>query len=62
MHEAPVIMLGGFHLDLSVLLMLIVTGAIVFIFAIIATRNLSVDNPGKFCRILWSGPLSLFAI
>ncbi|KAA8785531.1 F0F1 ATP synthase subunit A [Paenibacillus polysaccharolyticus] len=47
MHEAPVIMLGGFHLDLSVLLMLIVTSAIVFIFAIIATRNLSVDNPGK---------------
>lgn len=47
MHEAPVIMLGGFHLDLSVLLMLIITSAIVFIFAIIATRNLSVDNPGK---------------
>jgi F-type H+-transporting ATPase subunit a len=47
MHEAPVIMLGGFHLDLSVLLMLIVTSAIVFIFAIVATRNLSVENPGK---------------
>jgi len=47
MHEAPIIMLGGFRLDLSVLLMLVVTGAIVFIFAVLATRRLSVENPGK---------------
>ncbi|CAM2822256.1 MULTISPECIES: F0F1 ATP synthase subunit A [Paenibacillus] len=47
MHEAPIIMLGGFRLDLSVLLMLVVTGALVFIFAVLATRRLSVENPGK---------------
>ena len=47
MHEARIIMLGGFRLDLSVLLMLVVTGAIVFIFAVLATRRLSVENPGK---------------
>lgn len=47
MHEAPVIDLGGFRLDLSVLIMLIVTCAIVFVVAKLATRNLSVENPGK---------------
>ncbi|MGO4530708.1 F0F1 ATP synthase subunit A [Paenibacillus amylolyticus] len=47
MHEAPIIMLGGFRLDLSVVLMLVVTGALVFIFAVLATRRLSVENPGK---------------
>ncbi|MDR0266705.1 F0F1 ATP synthase subunit A [Paenibacillus sp.] len=40
-------MLGGFRLDLSIVLMLIVTCLIVFIVAKMATRNLSVENPGK---------------
>lgn len=52
MHESPIINLGGFHLDLSVLLMLIVTSAIVFIVAKLATRNLSVENPGKMQNFL----------
>ncbi|WP_028543907.1 F0F1 ATP synthase subunit A [Paenibacillus taiwanensis] len=47
MHESPIINLGGFHLDLSVVLMLFVSSLIVFVLAIVATRNLSVENPGK---------------
>lgn len=47
MHEAPVIEVGGLHLDLSVILMLLVTCTIVFVVARLATRNLSVENPGK---------------
>lgn len=52
MHEAPIIDLGGFRLDLSIILMLVVTCAIVFIVAKLATRNLSVENPGKLQNFL----------
>ncbi|MBU5670908.1 F0F1 ATP synthase subunit A [Paenibacillus brevis] len=47
MHDAPIIKLGGFNLDLSAVLMLFVSGAIVFLLCVIATRRLSVENPGK---------------
>lgn len=47
LHESPIIQLGGFNIDLSVIIMLIVTCAIVFGLAFAATRNLSVDNPSK---------------
>ncbi|WP_334072197.1 MULTISPECIES: F0F1 ATP synthase subunit A [Paenibacillus] len=52
MHEAPIIDLGGFRLDLSIVIMLVVTCAIVFIVAKLATRNLSVENPGKLQNFL----------
>lgn len=47
MHESPIIDWHGFNIDLSVILMLIVSCAVVFLIAFIATRNLSVDKPGK---------------
>lgn len=47
MHDAPIINLGGFHLDLSAVLMLLVTMIIVFVLCWLATRNLSVENPSK---------------
>ncbi|AKG36602.1 F0F1 ATP synthase subunit A [Paenibacillus durus] len=47
MHLSPNIELGGFEFDLSIVLMLIVTCAIVLIIARLGTRNLSVENPGK---------------
>ncbi|SEU13586.1 F0F1 ATP synthase subunit A [Paenibacillus sp. NFR01] len=47
MHESPIIELGGLNFDLSIILMLIVTCTIVFVIARLATRNLSVENPGK---------------
>jgi F-type H+-transporting ATPase subunit a len=47
MHLSPIIELGGLRFDLSIILMLIVTCIIVFVLARLATRNLSVENPGK---------------
>jgi len=47
MHKSPIIMLGGLHIDLSIVLMLLVTCTIVFVLSLLATRNLSVENPGK---------------
>lgn len=47
MHDSPIIYVGGFQIDLSAVLMLFVTGAIVFILARLAVRNLSVENPSK---------------
>ncbi|MCJ8012797.1 F0F1 ATP synthase subunit A [Paenibacillus sp. KQZ6P-2] len=47
MHLSPTIELGGIQVDLSIVLMLIVTCVIVFVIAKLATRNLSVENPGK---------------
>jgi F-type H+-transporting ATPase subunit a len=52
MHEAPIINLGGFNIDLSIVTMLIVTSLIVFILARLAVRNLSVENPGKLQNFL----------
>lgn len=47
MHEAPIINVGGIDLDLALIFTIIVSGIIVFTLAKLATRNLSVDNPGK---------------
>ncbi|MCQ4088120.1 F0F1 ATP synthase subunit A [Saccharibacillus sp. JS10] len=47
MHEAPIIELGGIPFDLSIITMLIVSCLVVFLLAKFATRNLSVENPGK---------------
>lgn len=47
MHDSPIIDLGGFRLDLSAVIMLLVTGIIVFVLARLAVRNLSVENPSK---------------
>lgn len=47
MHESPIIKLGGLNIDLSAVLMLLVTGVIVFILARLSVRNLSVENPSK---------------
>ncbi|AZK45866.1 F0F1 ATP synthase subunit A [Paenibacillus lentus] len=47
MHDAPIIMLGGFHLDLSAVMMLLVTMLIVFVICRLAVANLSVENPSK---------------
>lgn len=52
MHKAPIINIGGFNLDLSIVLTLIVSGLIVFIVARLATRNLSVTNPSKMQNFL----------
>ncbi|ANE46661.1 ATP synthase F0 subunit A [Paenibacillus swuensis] len=53
MHEAPIIKLfGWFRLDLSVAITLLVTCAIVFIIARLATRNLSVTNPSRMQNFL----------
>lgn len=47
MHESPIITVGGIDFDLSIIIMLIITCSVVFIVAKLATRNLSVENPGK---------------
>ncbi|WP_025688629.1 F0F1 ATP synthase subunit A, partial [Paenibacillus zanthoxyli] len=47
MHLSPNIKLAGLEFDLSIVLMLVVTCTIVLIIARLATRNLSVENPGK---------------
>ncbi|WP_172196353.1 F0F1 ATP synthase subunit A [Saccharibacillus qingshengii] len=47
MHEAPIIELGGIPFDLSIITMLIVSCLVVFLIAKLATRNLSIENPGK---------------
>ncbi|QSF44776.1 F0F1 ATP synthase subunit A [Paenibacillus tianjinensis] len=52
MHKSPVIMLGGLHIDLSIVLMLLVTCTICLVLGLLATRNLSVENPGKLQNFL----------
>ncbi|MBD2863584.1 F0F1 ATP synthase subunit A [Paenibacillus oceani] len=45
MHESPIIDIGGFRLDLSVVIMLAVTSLIVFVIARLSVRKLSVESP-----------------
>lgn len=52
MHEAPIIMLAGLHIDLATFSMIIVTSIIVLIIARLAVRNLSVTNPSKMQNFL----------
>lgn len=47
LHKSPIIEWHGLNIDLSVILMLVVSCLVVFLLAFIATRNLSVENPGK---------------
>lgn len=47
MHEAPIIKLWDIRFDLSIIFMLIVSCTVVFLIAKLATRKLSVENPGK---------------
>jgi F-type H+-transporting ATPase subunit a len=47
MHEMPIINVGGLQLDLSAIIMLLVTATIVFILVKLCVRNLSVENPSK---------------
>jgi len=55
MHDSPIILVGGIKFDLSIILMLLVTCTIVFVIARLATRKLSVDNPGKMQNALELG-------
>lgn len=48
MHYAPIIKLGGLQIDLSAIIMLIITSAVVFILVKLSVRKLSVENPSKF--------------
>ncbi|WP_438348811.1 F0F1 ATP synthase subunit A [Paenibacillus sp. FA6] len=47
MHDIPIIIVGGLKLDLSAIMMLLVTVAIVFVLVKLCVRNLSVENPSK---------------
>ncbi|AOZ93202.1 F0F1 ATP synthase subunit A [Paenibacillus crassostreae] len=47
MHDIPIINVGGLNLDLSAILMLLVTSTIVFVLVKLCVRNLSVENPSK---------------
>ncbi|WJH36266.1 F0F1 ATP synthase subunit A [Paenibacillus aurantius] len=51
-HIAPIIHLGGIEFDLSVILMILVTSAIVLILGLMAVRNASVTNPTKMQNFL----------
>jgi F-type H+-transporting ATPase subunit a len=52
MHDLPIIELFGLPFDLSSIIMITVTSVIVFILAMLGTRNLSVDKPGKMQNFL----------
>lgn len=47
MHHAPILEIGGFRFDLSIILVILLTCVITFTVARLAVRNLSVDNPSK---------------
>ncbi|MFD2117047.1 F0F1 ATP synthase subunit A [Paenibacillus yanchengensis] len=47
MHDAPIIEIGSLDINLSTILMLLITSVIVFVLCMLATRNLSVENPSK---------------
>ncbi|MGF7049056.1 F-type H+-transporting ATPase subunit a [Paenibacillus sp. DS2015] len=47
MHDIPIINVGGLNLDLSAIIMLLVTVTIVFVLVKLCVRNLSVENPSK---------------
>lgn len=46
-HLAPVIHAGIFEFDLAAIFMILLTSVIVFVLAVLGTRNASVTNPGK---------------
>ncbi|SFF23712.1 F-type H+-transporting ATPase subunit a [Paenibacillus catalpae] len=52
MHEFPILQVGPFNIDLSMLIAILVSGIITFVLARLAVRNLSVDNPSKLQNFL----------
>lgn len=52
MHHAPIINVGGFHLDLSIILVTLLTCIIVFALCMLCVRKLSVDNPSGMQNFL----------
>ncbi|MEJ8302664.1 F0F1 ATP synthase subunit A [Saccharibacillus sacchari] len=52
MHKSPIIELGGIQFDISIITMLFVSCLVVFVISKLATRNMSVENPGKFQNFL----------
>lgn len=52
MHESPIMNIGGFNIDISVFLPIIITCVITFVVARLAVRNLSVENPSKMQNFL----------
>lgn len=46
-HLSPIIKFSWGKLDLAAIIMILVTSIVAFVFAKLATRNLSVENPGK---------------
>ena len=51
-HLSPIILIGGFRLDLSALFMIVLSSVIVFVLCRLAVRNLSVEKPGKLQNFL----------
>jgi len=51
-HLSPIILIGGFRLDLAALFMIVLSSVIVFILCRLAVRNLSVEKPGKLQNFL----------
>lgn len=47
MHAMPKIFVGGIPIDLSAIIMLLISCTIVFVLVMISVRNLSVENPSK---------------
>ncbi|ASA24534.1 F0F1 ATP synthase subunit A [Paenibacillus donghaensis] len=47
MHDMPKIMLGGIPIDLSAVIMLLISCTVVFVLVMLLVRNLSVENPSK---------------
>lgn len=47
MHAMPKIMLGSIPIDLSAVIMLLISCTVVFVLVMLAVRNLSVENPSK---------------
>jgi F-type H+-transporting ATPase subunit a len=47
MHAMPKIFVGGIPIDLSAVLMLLISCTIVFVLVMLCVRNLSVENPSK---------------
>jgi F-type H+-transporting ATPase subunit a len=52
MHQSVVIELGGIPFDLVSIGMILITSIIVLLIALLGTRNLSVNNPGKMQNFL----------
>ncbi|MBU6146033.1 MAG: F0F1 ATP synthase subunit A [Paenibacillaceae bacterium] len=52
MHEAPVIIVAGLHVDLSAILMIFVTSVLVLGLGMMSVRSLSMTNPGALQQFM----------